>query len=71
MESDVVPRRPDTLVIHVSPDGGGELVGLIQHVSTGEKRRFHGLPALDSAIRELVRREPDAGTTPAIRPTSA
>lgn len=59
MDPDVTLRRRDTLIIHVTPDDAGELSGLIQHVTTGEKRRFRGLPALDAAIREMVRREPE------------
>jgi hypothetical protein len=50
-------------VLRVSRSAAGELVGLIHHVRTGEKRRFEGLAQLNAAARGMARRNViDTGT---------
>jgi hypothetical protein len=49
--------RPDTFVIQVTANAGGELAGVIHYVRTREKRRFEGLEELSAAIRGMGRRD--------------
>jgi hypothetical protein len=54
MEFEADRRRSDTFVIHVAVSHAGELVGVVHHVRTGEKRRFDKLDDLGAAIRGMV-----------------
>jgi hypothetical protein len=54
MEFEANRRRPDTFVIHVAVSDSGELVAVVHHVRTGEKRRFERLDELGAAIRGMV-----------------
>lgn len=64
MESEILPPRPNTFVIHVSSNATGELAGHIHHVRTGEKRRFDDFQGLSAAILGMVRGDaPDEGTS--------
>jgi hypothetical protein len=63
MDDQLDPIRPETSVLRVSRSAAGELVGLIHHVRTGEKRRFEGLAQLNAAARGMARRNViDTGT---------
>jgi hypothetical protein len=42
-------------VLRMTPGAAGDLAGLIQHVRSGEKRRFEGLAGLGEAIRVMLR----------------
>jgi len=55
MGSDLERQRPHRFVIQVAADEAGDLTGLIQHVRTGEKRRFQGSENLCAAIHDMVR----------------
>ena len=44
-------------MIRVAEHSEGRLVGVIHHVSTGEKRRFEGVADLVVAIRRIVHGE--------------
>ena len=54
MEFEANRRRSDTFVIHVAVNDVGELAGIVQHVRTGEKRRFERLDELGAAIHGMV-----------------
>ena len=55
MEFEPNRRRSDTFVIHVAVSDSGELVAVVHHVRTGEKRRFERLDDLGAAIRAMLR----------------
>ena len=54
MEFEPNRRRSDTFVIHVALNDAGELVGVVHHVRTGEKRRFERLDDLGAAIHRMA-----------------
>ena len=63
MESEILPGRTNTFVIHVSSNTSGEVAGHIHHVRTGEKRRFDDFQGLSAAILGMVGADaPDEGT---------
>ena len=55
MQPDLERPRPQTFVIQVAASEAGDLTGLIQHVRTGQKRRFEGADGLCAAIRDMAR----------------
>jgi hypothetical protein len=64
MDSEIVARRGDIFVVRLA-GSSARLAGLIQHVRTGEKRRFESLEALGLAIQEMGRSDdPTACATP-------
>ena len=54
MEFEANRRRSDTFVIHVAVSDSGELIAVVHHVRTGEKRRFERLDDLGAAIRGML-----------------
>jgi hypothetical protein len=54
MEFEANRRRSDTFVIQVAVSDSGELVAVVHHVRTGEKRRFERLDDLGAAIRGML-----------------
>ena len=60
MEEDIEPRQSDSFLVKIVAGDGPDLTGQVQHVLTGEKRRFQGLEELGRALAHLKRRSSDA-----------
>lgn len=53
LDHEIEQRRSDAFLVRVLAGDGTDVTGQIQHIATGEKRRFQGLGELAQAIADM------------------
>ena len=55
-----LPQKSLTFVVRVGMDPAGQVTGVIERVSTGQKHRFHGFAEITALIEQMAREEDES-----------
>jgi hypothetical protein len=55
-----LPQRTLTFIIRFGVDPAGQVTGVVERVSTGQKCRFHGFAEISLLMERMAREEEEA-----------